>query len=205
MILKYFTQTDGIIKTKTKISFKCDICNKKYTRFNRDYLISKKNPYCDKDYCNKCWRKVLNNRPEYKEKMSKDPELRKLYSAKTRKAWADGKFDGVRVGQCKWYEYKHSDGKAYKVQGTWELAFIEWLDKNDLDFKCHRGRIPYTLNGQNKNYYPDFWINEWNAYADVKCEYFYDREKFKEIKKSNKKINIKILLKKDLLKLGVKL
>jgi hypothetical protein len=132
----------------------------------------------------------------------KNPELRIQLSNQTRKAWADGKFDGVRVGQCKWFDYCSKNGTVHKVQGTWELAFIKWLDKNDFSFLCHRGRLPYNLNGQNKNYYPDFWVTEWNCYVDVKCKHFYNEEKFNAIRNCNK-CTIKVLFKEDLLKLGV--
>lgn len=140
-----------------------------------------------------------------KKLFEENPELKKLYSDKTRQAWADGKFDGVRVGQCKWFDYKDKNGDIHKVQGTWELGFIKWLDENNFSFKCHRGRIPYKLNDKNKNYYPDFWVKEWDCYVDVKCLHFYNEDKFKAIKECNKDIEVKILFKDDLLKLGVNL
>ena len=137
--------------------------------------------------------------------MFQDPKIREHYAKKTREAWARGDFDGVRVGQCKWHDYLHSDGKIYKVQGTWELAFIEWIDKNNLEFTCHRGRIPYVLNGADKNFYPDFWVNKWNSYVDVKCPHFYVKEKFDAIRESNPGIKVKVLFRDDLVKLGVNL
>lgn len=251
MIIEYLSLK---INTKTDIKFKCDRCGNIYVRNNKSYIKMQKNKYYDKDYCLHCWRKILNNRPEYKKNMSfavreahekdpfirdriskaliesgankgdkngmkqlearqkvskarkkmfSDPKLRKEYSAKTMKAWAEGKFDGVRVGQCKWYRYKHSNGEEYKVQGTWELAFIKWLDENNIDFKCHRGRVPYKIKGKDKNYYPDFWIYDWNSYVDVKCRHFYSEEKFDAIQDSNPGLKVKVLFKKDLVKLGV--
>jgi len=236
----------------------CEVCNLEYRRINKNLRKMEKNPYYDSDYCPKCWRKILNNRPEYKNNMSKaiqkayeldpsignrisksliankvnvgdkngmkqlearkkvsearkrmfqDIELRKEYSKKTKKAWEDGKFKNVRVGQCKWFDYEHSNGKIYKVQGTWELAFIEWVDLSGIvDFKCHRGRVPYSFGGVDKNWYPDFIIHEWNnAYIDIKCRHFYNEDKFLAIKQSNPKLNVKLLFKEDLLKLGVKI
>ena len=255
MIIKYLIKSHGIINTKTQIEFKCDQCKAKYSMVNRNYLSMKSSPYYIKDYCSKCWRKVLNNRPEYKKNMSKainkmyadrpeirdkkrksmmgknagdsngmkqkearmkvsktrkkmfkdNPELKKLYSEKIKKAWADGKFDGVRVGRCKWYDYKHSNGNIYKVQGTWELAFIKWLDKSKMEFTCHRGRIPYIIDDTQRNYYPDFWVNIWDCFVDVKCKHFYNEKKFNAIRSSNPDKEIRILFKKDLHKLGVKL
>lgn len=140
-----------------------------------------------------------------RKRMFQDPKIRQHYAQKTREAWARGDFEGVRVGQCKWHDYLHRDGEIYKVQGTWELAFIKWIDKNELQFKCHKGRIPYTLDGVNKNYYPDFWINEWNSYAEVKCKHFYVEDKFNAIRESNPGLGLKILFRDDLIKLGVDL
>ena len=233
----------------------CDKCEQKYNRTYKSLKKMELNSCYDKDYCNKCWRKILNNRPEYKQSMSlainnmykknpeildkksksmigknlgyknaakrpeirkkmsesriknvtSDPEYRKQASMKTAQAWKDGKFDGVRVGQCKWHKYAHSNGNEYKVQGTWELAFIKWLDENKMKFTCHKGRIPYILDGNSKNYYPDFWVEEFDAYVDVKCKHFYNEKKFKAIKEQNPDKQFKILFKKDLIDLGVDL
>lgn len=138
-------------------------------------------------------KKVSNTR---KEKMT--PKFRKKISDYTAKAWADGKYEGVKVGQSKWYEYKHSNENIYKVQGMWELEFIKWLDKNNMEFDCHKGRIPYYLNGKNKSYYPDFFVNEWNQYVDIKNNYHYNlqKDKFKALKDQGN--NICIILKKEL-------
>ena len=141
---------------------------------------------------------------ETRKKMFRDhPELKKINANKISKAWADGKFDGVRVGQCKWYAYKHSNGQIYKVQGTWELAFVKWLDKQKLSFQCHKKWIPYILNNRSKHWLPDFYVDKWHSYIDVKCEHFYIKEKFDAIEKCNPDIKIKVLFKKDLDKLGV--
>ena len=80
------------------------------------------------------------------------------------------------------------------------MEFIKWLDISKLTFTCHRGRIPYFLNGQQRNYYPDFFVNEWNCYVDVKNDYHYNLsiDKFNEILKNT---NVKILLKNELEKL----
>lgn len=246
---------NGKIIRRTTDLYKCDICNKEYHRRQCTVKKMKLNDLYDKDYCPNCWRKILNNRDDYKENMrkiiikmheenpdiaknlsnklkginlgdknaAKRPEVRakmsrtrrekvtndlnyrKKMSEKVKKAWEDGKFDGVSVGQCKWYEYKCSKGKAYKVQGKWELAYIEWLDKNNYNFKAHRGRIPYKLDEINKNYYPDFWVDEFNSYVEIKCKHFYLKEKFDAIKEHNPKMKLMILFKEDLLKLGIKI
>ena len=153
------------------------------------------------------------NKPGAKEKMGKtrsekfknDPNFRKIYSDSVKKAWANRKFEGVNTGQCKWFEYKHSNDKIYKVQGTWELKFIQWLDRNNMKFECHKGRISYNMNGDIKNYYPDFYVYDWGCYVDIKCNYFYNlqKDKFKALQEYNKDLKIKILLQDELKQLNI--
>lgn len=134
----------------------------------------------------------------YRKKLFKNPIERQKVSKATANAWATGKFDEVRVGQCNWYDYQHSNGTTYKVQGKWELAFIHWLDDNNLNFKCHSGRLPYVINGVNKSYYPDFWVDDWNCWVDIKNDYHYSlqKEKFEILKTSGYKI--KLVFKEEL-------
>lgn len=138
-----------------------------------------------------------------RKKMFEDPNERKKVAVSVAKAWVDGKFEGVRTGRCKWYRYEHTNGNIYKVQGTWELAFIKWLDENNLSFKCHKGRISYFFSGIERSYYPDFWIDDWNCYVDVKCEQFYNEEKTKAIEESNPNIKFKTLFSENLKEIGV--
>ncbi len=137
--------------------------------------------------------KVSNTR---KNMMTSD--FRNRISEYTSKAWADGKYEGVNVGRSKWHSYIHSNGIEYKVQGTLELEFIKWLDDNDLDFKCHKGRISYVLNGQTKSYYPDFFVTDWDQYVDIKNHYHYilQIDKFNALKEQGK--NIRIIFKEEL-------
>lgn len=244
------------LKTNTVIEFICDNCGAIFKRPNKVFRKLRERPiYENRDLCNPCCRKIINNTDTYKNRMSEivlqrykehpeiiekiikstkgkinlgelngmkqeqskkkvsiarkkmfsEPLTRKCYSEKTKNAWRQGKFNGVRVGQCEWLTYKHTDGHLYKVQGTWELAFIEWLDKNKLEFKCHRGRLAYTINGEAHSYYPDFWINQWDAYVDVKARCFYAPAKFEAIRACNPDTVLHVLFKEDLLKLGVKI
>lgn len=143
--------------------------------------------------------------PEARLKLSKarkellsDPQERKKISEATKKAWIDGKFENANVGQSKWFSYIHSNGNVYKVQGTWELEFIQWLDMNNLTFSCHKGRLEYDINGEIHSYYPDFYVNEWDCYVDIKNDYHYSlqKEKFKSLE--NRGHKIKIILQKEL-------
>jgi hypothetical protein len=148
-------------------------------------------------------KKVSNARKE----MFKDPKKRKEISVKLAKAWADGKYDGVKVGRCKWYAFKKTDGTTIKCQGRWELAYARWLDKNSIRFLAHRGRISYEQDNIKRSYYPDFYLIDSNVYIDIKNKYHFslNEEKFAMIKKQHPEITLKLLFKKDLEKLGIKL
>jgi hypothetical protein len=247
-------------KKSKMLRLSCDVCGTIHERGLTYYHKMKENELFDKDYCNLCWRSVLNNREEYKLNMSKiqikiwksvdkrnemsniirskceetgymlgndnpmkdlairrktgvtrsarmTDEERNKYSISTRLAWEAGKFIGVDTCRCKWYDYRHSNGIIYKVQGTWELRFIEWLDKNKIGFRCHRDRIKYIDdNEKERNYYPDFYINEWKSYVDIKSDYSYKGQERKfDILQSISDIPIKLLFKKDLIELGIKI
>lgn len=97
------------------------------------------------------------------------------------------------------------DGTTVKAQGTWERAYIQHLDENDVKFKCHRGRIPYVIDGEEHSYYPDFYLIDEDTYVDVKNAYHWSlqEDKFKAIRKSNPDLKLRILFKEDLENMGV--
>ncbi len=80
-----------------------------------------------------------------------------------------------------------------KLQGTWEVAFARWMDTNRIDYKAHRGRIPFIgSDGTEHSYYPDFYIPQSRMYVDVKGA-FWDSEQAEKIdliRKSNPKLNL---------------
>ncbi len=250
MILKQFK------KGRDYLLVKCDECGLEWENMKRYYDTKSKNPLWDKDRCNSCWRKVLNNRPEYKANMSKrlkqkhqddpmikerisktmkerqvnvgdkngmkkfdvrqrvsksrkekfknDPEFMERHREMMKQRWKDGIFDNVNVGRCKWFDYIDRNNNEWKVQGTWELAFVKWLDENEFTFKVHRDRIPYQMEDGWHSYYPDFWVEEWQCYVDIKAQYFLDLQKDKfEAIKSTTNIKLRILLKEDLKQLGI--
>lgn len=251
-----------IFQTKYKVTLKCDKCAMDHTRVLRHYnkMKNRSDKLFDKDYCNKCWRSVLNARPEYRQNMSnsvrmaysgengsiyknkisaklkgkinlgdkngmKRPEVRAKVSATRSKmmlnpserekyrqssidAHARGVYIGTKCGQTKWYDYKHSNGQIYKVQGTWELKYIKWLDENNIEFECHKGRIPYIDKfGISRNYYPDFYLIKSKTYIDVKGDFWYykSKDKFDLLFDQYPNLSLVILRKAQLKELGIEI
>lgn len=169
------------------------------THRQRGHITGDKNPMKRPEVA----ERVSNSR---KARFKTDPDFRASVSNLMKKAWQDGKFDGIPVGKCKWFSYTKKDGTVCKLQGTWELAYAKWLDEQGIEFVAHRGRIPYRdSTGQTKSYFPDFFLTQTNEYVDVKNQYHFalNSEKWDHIRATNPDINLVLLFEEDLVKMGV--
>ncbi len=169
------------------------------THRERGTLIGDKNPMKRADVA----ARMSKTR---REKVTSDPAYRAHLSQKMREAWVDGKFEGVRVGQCDWHDHTRPNGTLVKCQGTWELKFAQFLDARSIDYEMHVGRIPYVDDaGVAHSYYPDFRITALDAYIDVKNP-LYEREhapKIAAVQRSNPDIILVVMGKQRLEELGV--
>lgn len=137
---------------------------------------------------------------------AQDPSMAAGLATRSRQAWADGKYDGVRVGQSDWYNYRARNGQLHKCQGTYELALARWLDLQGLTFTMHKGRIPYIgADGHEHSYYPDFYVEEWDCYIDPKADKFaqMQHEKFEHIYASNLGLKLWVLTQHELKGMGI--
>jgi len=163
-------------------------------------------------------QKMLNDnpmkRPEIRAKVSKtrkekfanDPEFKEMIAECTRQAWADGKYDDVPVGKCKWYDHVKPSGEIVKLQGTWEVAVARYFDANEIDYVAHRGRFSYvTPDGAKRSYLPDFFLPLTNEHVDVKGAFwsFEQRDKLDHIRNSNPSMKLVIYDKKKLEDLNI--
>lgn len=73
------------------------------------------------------------------------------------------------AGRCPKYDYESPIAGKIKVDGSWELAFCEFADRIQLDWKRNKKRFPYTKpDGTKSTYQPDFYVNELKSYIEVK-------------------------------------
>jgi len=143
--------------------------------------------------------RISKHRKEY----YSNPENRKKTSERMSKIHEEGKGGS---GYTKNYKYLDKSGKEHIVQGSYELAFIKWLDLNNMKFRCHEDRIKYIdSEGIERTYLPDFFVEEWNSYVDVKSSYWYSvqKDKFVNIFQSNPDLPLKILLESDLMQMNI--
>jgi hypothetical protein len=141
-----------------------------------------------------------------RERVTSDPEYLKNLSEKISQAWADGKYEHVNVGRCKWYDHLKPDGSIVKLQGTWEVVLAKHLDKLNIAYQAHVGRIKYVDdNGEQRSYYPDFYVPAVDCYLDVKGVFFntLQEHKFELIRASNVDMNIVIVDKERFMSWGI--
>ena len=142
--------------------------------------------------------RISKHRKEY----YSNSENRKKASESMSKVHEEGRGGS---GYTKNYKYI-INGRQYIVQGSYELAFIKWLDLNGMKFRCHEDRIKYIdSNGIERIYLPDFFVEDWNSYVDVKSSYWYSiqSDKFNAIYQSNPNLSLKILLETDLVQMNI--
>ena len=175
----------------------CNVCDKQYERQIDGY---RKKMYCS----NECSRIARKNNPHIPSDQHK-----KRISETRKRDWANGEiYKNVQAGRTKWITFTNKNGIVYRVQGTWEYKFIEWLDVNSFTYEVHKGHFEYIDEKNNKRVYlPDFYVKEWNSYVDIKNSYLFSltKTKFDYIIRDNPNIKLKILLEKDLINLGIKL
>lgn len=169
------------------------------THVEKGHIVGEKNPMKNKEAAARMGK-------TRSKKFETNEEFRLMTSNLVKKAWEDGKFDGVKVGKCKWYKFVKADGMIINLQGTWELAYAKWLDKNHINFAAHKGRISYLdKDSKPRSYYPDFYLSDTDEYIDIKNKYHYslNEHKWEYIRKSNPQLKIVILFEKDLKEKGI--
>jgi NUMOD3 motif len=142
----------------------------------------------------KIWTREIENYPEARKKLSesmsgdrnrsKDPEISKKM-LETKKKRGSSILGGKRAaetarrngtlggGRCKWIE--HGD---QRVQGKFELRFVEFLDSLGIKWKAHKGIETFRYvdeNGNEKIWQPDIQDEFGNLY-DPHAKYFWDQK-----------------------------
>lgn len=156
------------------------------------------------------WNKGICLSEEYKKKLSdshkgkstklppeKEIERRKKISETMKN---NPKCGGLREGSGRgkkiWYESKIA-GKVY-LRSSYEIEYVKWLDKNNINWKQNLIKFPYEYKGKLHYYYPDFYLIDDDEYVEIKgFKTDKDLEKWK-----NFPYKLKILMKDNLKSLG---
>jgi len=109
---------------------------------------------------------------EYMKSLTKNERKEKFGLPGEKNPWF-GKGAIYGSGRCKWYEYN-----GEKLQGSYELRFAKWLDKNDIRWEKLHKSLPYIKNNKKRTYLPDFKVYfeekpvyiETKGYFDEECQ-----------------------------------
>lgn len=73
-------------------------------------------------------------------------------------------YNGVNInGKVKKYKYNN-----VSLDGTWELIFVQYLDKNNIKWKRPNKGIEYVWENTIHIYYPDFFLVDYNVFVEIK-------------------------------------
>ena len=94
-------------------------------------------------------------------------ETKQKISEITKKRHEDG-WDN-KAGRCEKYRYDSTIAGNVSLDGTWELKVAKWLDSKGYNWKRNTKSFPYyNLEGKLSSYTPDFWVDEFNSYLEIK-------------------------------------
>lgn len=93
------------------------------------------------------------------------------------------------------HTYIDIKGRSFKFDSSWEDALADRLDELDIAWD-RPPPIQYSLNGKNKNYFPDFYLPDHDLYIDPKNPYCEEQQKVK-LDIVSKMIKLKILRSKE--------
>ena len=106
----------------------------------------------------------------------------------------------VKCGRAPKINYQSSIAGKIKLDGNWELEVAKYLDKNNFRWIRNKKRFLYIdENGINRSYCPDFYIDDWHSFLEIKG-YETKLDKLKWIQFKN---NLIIWKKKELINLGI--
>ena len=63
---------------------------------------------------------------------------------------------------------KHYEYKGERFQGTWELEFFKYCERNKIECKRNRECFPYFWREKIHYYYPDFYLEKFNVFIEIK-------------------------------------
>lgn len=106
-------------------------------------------------------------------------KLRQIINERYTSGWTP------QAGRAKKLIYVSPVAGTVNVDGNWEYEVCKYLDILGLTWRRNTDRFPYiNLKGQEARYTPDFWVEEWQTYLEIKgYETALDRCKWVQFKK----------------------
>jgi len=95
----------------------------------------------------------------------------------------------------------HTNYNGVDLHGSWELAYAQYLDANNIEWQRCKDRFEYIFEGKLHYYTPDFYLVTENAYVEIKgYRTKKDLAKWSQFPQDKKLV---VLKQKDLQALGI--
>lgn len=115
----------------------------------------------------------------------------------------DGNIGGYREGSgwTKWFQYDSPLAGKVLLNGTWEVAYAQYLDAQAISWRRNRISFSYEWEGKLHKYYPDFYFVQTDEFIEIKGRVVpKDYAKWEAVRRTHK---LTVLLQEDLVKLGI--
>lgn len=120
----------------------------------------------------------------------------KKHSAESRRKIGEKLSINNKGGRAKWY-----DVAGQRVQGTWERDIALKLEEMKIKWiklKTNRDTLKYVMDGKIRSYTPDFYLEDYNLYLEIKGFWWgNDKEKMRIVLETHKDKNIFIVEKEQ--------
>lgn len=193
----------NIYRARKKHLEACDGKGPRRRRKRNTISEASKLKWQNKDYRNKVIKAIkdtINNKenPGYASTPEKEKARREKLSNIIKERYKNGWLP--RAGRTKKIKYYSKIAGHVTLDGKWELGVALYLDKINVKWNRNTKRFKYiNLKGNESYYTPDFYIEEWNTFIEVKG---YERE-LDRCKWSQFKENLLIWKKTELKKLNI--
>ena len=179
--------------SRVRINVKCDMCDTiNYIAYsNYNLQISRHNYYC----CHPCsfHKNKKTNLTKYGVEHSFQSELVK---AKIKNTLIDRYgydhptkcpeiFEKAQSSAYKTHKYNDTD---IKYQGSYELDFIQYCIKNEIEF-TKGPTIRYLMDNKSRVYHSDFYLSKYNLVCEIKSKYTLDDDYDENMIKKEYSIN----------------
>lgn len=161
-------------------------CQNQYTKAKR---LGLPKPICSEETRQKLSNNVKSRSKEFLKEVGK--KISKTVNEKVKAGiWH------TSLAKRMHYNYKGND-----LHGKWELAYAQWLDKQNVKWVRNKQQFDYIFENKKRRYTPDFYLPETDEYVEIKgYETNKDRAKWSQFPKDKK---LKIYKQKELTQLHI--
>ena len=135
-------------------SNKCKKCKKQYK-----FIRCCKERTCI--ICNNKYKTISNRK-------TCSDNCRNKYQQKLKQTLYENGFINNAPGRCKKITYTSNTAGIVHLDGTWELEAAKYFDKMNFKWKRNTERFKYIFENTEHYYTPDFFIEDWNCYIEIK-------------------------------------